>query len=254
MDGFEKYERDYVDRVSKRSPETTESREQASVRRHKDLVESAEKAARGSKLDAWDYAILDMVRREDFSACMVFGTLKTHESLLKLHCHCLIRPLDREPTFDETERAHAFLDSAAFKRYKDRLKKIMTKDVKDRLDLISEILGVSAVTYMVDLTDEGRETLHAKRKEFAVLHEKMRRQYVENRAEFYESAQSYEWALPMMFSMGLTGPMMAYMLASSDAQYAALGHAGAQWADFGHDVHGFGDSDSGLDGDFCIGI
>lgn len=30
---------------------------------------------------------------------------------------------------------------------------------------------------------------------------------------------------------GFAGPVMAYMLASSDAQYGALGHGEAGWAD-----------------------
>ena len=87
-------------------------------------------AALDSPLDEWDHAVLEAVRRDDYSAPLRFGTVRTSEALLKLYCHGMIRRMEREPTFDEQERVQAWMDSAAFKQYADRLKRMMTGDVR----------------------------------------------------------------------------------------------------------------------------
>ena len=236
MDGdFKDYEREYLERINEGITVHAESHEQRKARLHGEHLDDAKKAGTESKLDSWDYAVLDMIRRENLRAPMKFGTLRTCESLLKLHCHGLIRRLDRRPTFDEMERTQAFLDSAAYKQYEDRLKRIMTNEVAERLELISEILGTKRTTDLLDLTDKGKDALKTKRVEIVALYEKMSKQYVKNRTDFYEMASSFEWALPMLVTMGFAGPMMMYMLASSDAQYGSLVHSHVYGSDFGAD-------------------
>ena len=188
-------------------------------------MDSVQKAEVKAELDSWDYAILDMIRREDMHSQMKFGTLKTCKSFLKLYYHDLIRKLDRMPTFDEMERTQAFLDSVVYKQYKDRLGRIMTKKVREQIALVLEILEVHEISDLLELTDKGKDVLRIKREEIAGLYETMNKQYVENRVNFYDAASSFEWALPMLITMGFTGPMMMYMLASSDAQYSNLVHS-----------------------------
>ncbi len=248
-DGFERYEREYLKSVAKEDGSASgESLKQLKARRRMELLDGAKKAGTKSELDSWDYAVLDTIRRGDLHGQMKFGTLRTCESLLKLHYHDLMRKSDREPTFDETERIQAFLDSAAYKQYESRLKKIMTKKVAERLGLVSEILGTKKATDLLDLTDKGRDALKAKRVEIAARYEQMNRLYSANRTGFYEEAPSFEWALPMLVVMGFSGPMMGYMLASSDAQYGSLAHN--HGSGFGTDF----DADFGADGfDFGTG-
>ena len=131
MDGdFESHERDYLARIAKNKPAPAESYEQIKARLRKERTDAAKKAAREADLDAWNYAALEMVRRGDPGAPMKIGTLRFCESLLRLHCHGLVERSGRKPTFDETERIHAFLDSQVFRRYQDRLERIMTEGVR----------------------------------------------------------------------------------------------------------------------------
>ena len=234
---FEFYERDYLERLAKNKSAPVESYEQTTARLHRELVESAKKVARETELGAWDYAALEMVRRGDPGAPMRLGTLRFYESLLRLHCHGLVARLDRRPTFDETERIQAFLDSPAFKQYQDRLERIMTKDVAERLALVAQILGFRDVTDLMDLTRKGGEVLNSKRAEVAALYERIVKQYSKNRVTFYGDAPSYESILPMLLAMGFAGPAIAYVLASSDARYGALG---------GFDAVGTGTSSDGF--------
>ena len=151
------------------------------------------------------------------------------------------------PTFDEMERTQAFLDSVAYKQYKDRLGRIMTKKVREQIALVLEILEVHEISDLLELTDKGKDVLRTKREEIAGLYETMNKQYVENRVNFYDAASSFEWALPMLITMGFTGPMMMYMLASSDAQYSNLVHSQMNWTYFGADGFDAGGFDSEME-------
>ena len=243
MDGnFKRYEREYLKRISDSKTMRVESHDQRKTRFYKGRPDSAQKTEVGSELDSWDYAILDTIRRGDPYSSMKFGTLRIVKSLLKLYYHDLIRKLDREPTFDEIERVQAFLDSAAYKQYKNRLQRIMTEEVQEQISLVLEILEIHEVSDLLELTDKGKDVLGTKRVEIAILYEKMNKQYANDRANFYETAPSFEWALPMLITMGFTGPVMTHMLISSDAQYSNLVHSQMGWADFGacgFEVDGF---------------
>ena len=225
---FERYEDDYLKRLADGESASTKSHEL-----HKECINAVRKTASETELDSWDYAVLEMIRREDLSGQLKFGTMRTYEALLKLYCHGLIERLDREPTFDELERIYAFLDSAVYKQYEKRLSRLMTKDVKIQLDTIHEITGVKDAFDLFDVTNYGTEILKVKRAEIISLYGKMSKQYVHNRTDFYENASLYEWALPMMFVMGFTGSVMVSMMASSGAQYAGLGYGFNAYGDMG---------------------
>lgn len=231
-DDFERYEREYLDRHGKDiRPGTKEWRQL-------ERMEAAKKAATEADLDPWDWVVLEMIRREDPLIPTKVGTVRSTESFLKLFCHGLIARLDRPATFDELERLQAFLDSAEYKQYEDRLAKLMTREVEERLRVVFEITGVRGPEDMWDLTDEGRRALRAKRAEIIELHDRMARQYRVDRTGFYEDAESYAWALPMMVVMGVgSGAMMAYMHSVVDASYGLLDSVGhLEYADIGHDV------------------
>ena len=181
-------------------------------------------AALDSPLDEWDYAVLETVRRDDYSAPLKFGTVRTSEALLKLYCHGMIRRMEREPTFDEQERVQAWMDSAAFKQYADRLKRMMTGKVKARLEMISRILGVDGKSDMLELTDAGSEAVNAKRAEMAAIYEDMDKRHAADGAKFYKDAQSYERFLPTLLAMGFAGAATGAVLASAGAQYSGRGN------------------------------
>ena len=235
---FEEYEREYLKRLAMDKPAPAESYRQRAARLHEELVESAKKEARNTELGSWDYAILFMIRRGDLGAPMKTGTLRYHESLLRLHSHGLVTRLGRRLTFDETERLQAFIDSPAYRQYRDRLKRIMTVEVAGRIALVTEILGTGNAPYLMELTDAGTEALNAKRAEAAELYGKMAMQHTKDRTAFYKDMPSYEGMLPVFFAMGMTGPVMAAMLVSSDIQYNAYDQPGIAEIDLGAD--GFG--------------
>ena len=85
----------------------------------------------------------------------------------------------------------------------------------------------------MDLTDKGHDALRVKRAEITTLYENMNKQYTENKKNFHKLVQSFEWALPMMVTMGFTDPVMTYMLALSDAQYGGLKYDNTDGSDIG---------------------
>ena len=163
-DDFERYEDDYLKRLADGESTSTKSYEL-----HKECINAVRKTASEIELDSWDYAVLEMIRREDLSVPLKFGTMRTYDAFLKLYCQGLIERLDRKPTFDELERIHAFLDSAAYKQYEKRLKRILTNDVKSRLDIIREITSAKDVFDLFDVTNHGTEILKVKRAEIISL-------------------------------------------------------------------------------------
>ena len=229
--GFERYEREYLARrgVDELTPEE---------RRWVARVEAARKAATEAALDPWDYVVLEMARRGNPRISMKVGTMRAAESFLKLFCHGMIAKLDRPPTFDELERLQAFLDSAEYRQYKDRLRKLMTEEVKGRLKVVSEITGVRGPEDMWDLTDKGRGAPRTKRAEIIALHDRMDKQYRADRTAFYKDVESYVWALPMMAVMGIgAGAMMAYVHSVAGASHVMLDSVGhLECADIGHGV------------------
>lgn len=240
-DNFQQYEREYLERRDMDSKPDTKTKEG----RQRKRIEAARKAATEADLDSWDYVVLEMLRREDPRIPMKIGTMRSTESFLKLFCHGLIAKLDRPATFDELERIQAFLDSAEYKQYEDRLNKLMTREVEERLKMVAEITGVHSQKDLLDLTDKGRRALPAKRAEIIALHDRMVRQYRANRTDFYKDAESYVWALPMMVVMGLgTGTMMAYLHSVAGVSCSMLDGIGRlEYADMGYDV----DFDTGFD-------
>ena len=159
MDGdFDRYEAEYLKRLADGKPVSAESYEQHRARLHEEHLNAAKNTASKADLDAWDYAVLEMVRHFDMAGPLKFGTMRTFEAILKLYCKGLIRRLDRGPTFDELERIHAFLDSAAYKQYMKRLNRIITKEVRERLGIIQEITGAKNSTDLLDITKRGEST------------------------------------------------------------------------------------------------
>ena len=203
---FDRYEQEYLERCARESPAAKAIRERR---------DAAKKTAAETDLDSWDYVVLEMIRREDLRISIKLGTMRSAESLLKLFCHGLIIKYERDLTFDELERIQAFIDSAEFKQYEGRLKRLMTPEVKERLRLIAEITGGAQLW---DLTDKGRRELRAKHVQMIALHDQLTKKYENDKAGFYAEVESLAWALPMMVAMGFTtGAIMAHAHSAAGA-------------------------------------
>ncbi len=234
---FERYEREYLERIGNTNSENDEAK-QARLKREYMVKRYSESA-----LDSWDYVVLEMMRRDDMTIPLKLGTMRTAKALLRLHCHGMIHTLDREPTFDEMERLQAFFDSDIFKRYTSNLGKIMTKQAKEFFEMVTEITGARDMTDLYDLTEKGTKALMDKRAKTLEVYQQIDKQYkTETMTNFSQTSKEYNSYLPMMICMGISGPMIGYMLASSDAQYSmqhalanhmAGHHGGVQEIDLG---------------------
>ena len=232
---FEEYEQEYLKRMGL---ETEGEGAVARLRRE----------ASESPLDPWDYAVLEMVRRDDLAIPLKLGTMRAAKSFLKLHCHGMICKPDRKPAFDEMERIQAFLDSAVFDSYKSNLKKIMTREAAAFFQMVAKITGVNDTTDMCKLTPKGQKALAEERARAAKVCEEINRQYRLDSADFYERASEHESHLPLMVIMGLvSGSMLAHMQAASDAQYGILADMAVGNVHFegACGLSGFGDSGFG---------
>ena len=85
MDGdFERYEDEYLKRLADGKSASSKSYEQQKIEVHEEHLNAVRKVASETKLDSWDYAVLEMIRREDLSGPLKLGTMKTSEAFLKL--------------------------------------------------------------------------------------------------------------------------------------------------------------------------
>ena len=178
--------------------------------------------AKNSKLDIFDYAILDMMNRDDYCFSFRFGMLKTCESMLKLYCHGMIEKLDRNPTFEEMEKIAAFIGSHASLQYEKMLEGIMTEEVENRIKLIFGVIEIENPTDMMNITENGTLAVYEKRMEMLDLYENMKSQYESSKKEFTKHISEYEKYMPMLMLMGLQGEMIHYMVFSSNHKYLPM--------------------------------
>ena len=237
---FEQYENDYIRRISQE--QNSIARNMMTVEQMEDILlqENAVKIARKAELNSWDYAILEMLRRNAIGIELKFGTVRTTESLLKLYSHDFIRVVDYEPTFDELEIIQSFLDSSAYKQYLSRLEKIITAEVQKRIELVYRILNISIKSsfwqkikgpnvkmfnHSIELTHAGKKILDVKRTEALMLYEKTNKQYLHNKLEFHQNVETMQpesMMLPLMLAMGLSGAMVGHMASVSGSEYVML--------------------------------
>ena len=159
-----------------------------------------------TNLEVIDYAILHFIYRDDPTASLHFGTLRTVEGLLKLHNRGLIKKSYRDMTFDELEQFTALIKSDWFKNYDGRLHSILTRQVKDRIELVCKLLEIKSSTDLMGLTDEGKMELYKARSEMFNL-------YDDVTTEYEESKTSVDWDkyvkyYPMLSVMGFQGEVM----------------------------------------------
>ncbi len=200
----------------------------ADAERQQDMLNQARTAA----LEPWDFAALEMMRREDMAAPMKVGTMRFTRSMLRLYAHGLVAKLDREPTFDERERINAFRKSPRFKAYADNVKDTATKDDRRYFEDVAAIMQEKDTPEMWDLTDAGVSALEAERQKAMAEYAKLHDRYKNDPAGFYNSTGN-EAYMPLMLAMGMSGPVIGYMAASD------YGHAPDAWAD-GVDFVDFG--------------
>lgn len=184
-----------------------------------------------------------MIKREDLSIHIKCGTMRTTESLLKLNSHGLIQK-QSTPTFDQLERIEAFLDSPQHKQYETRLKRIITKPVKERLELISRIICVKDKRDMLELTDLGESTLKEKRRYAITQYEKMEKLYKEDKGKFFATIHddTEGLMLPLLVAMGISNSIMMHTMISnygfSDYGFSDIGNIEYGELDLGFDFGG----------------
>ncbi len=220
-------------------------------KRQKDLFEEAKTAT----LEPWDFAILEMIRREDMTVAMKVGTMRFTRSTLRLYAHGLIGKIDRESTFDERERLNAFLNSPQFKAYADNVNDTATKqdrlyfkdvaeimqekDTSNMWDLIDVGVSVHGIaktcmhwhTNMWDLTDAGMSALETERQKAMAEYAKLQDKYKNDPAGFHNS-KGNEAFMPLLLAMGISGPMTGYNMATFDHVHS-MSAGGVEFVDLG---------------------
>ena len=193
-------------------------------------------------LDSWDYAILEIIRRQDWFAMLEFGTMRLAKSVLKSGLRAMMYVSERKPTLDERERMQAFLDSPALRAYRSNLKKVATHHDQTFFDEVSAVTGFKMFEAMTGaylppdaeawareagvfegstkLTGAGKRNLEKRSAQARRVHAEIRGMY--GRPDFYERALEHESELPLMVAMGMSDAAIREMLAASDAQYAGL--------------------------------
>lgn len=170
--------------------------------------------ARTATLEPWDFAVLEMIRREDMAVPMKVGTMRFTRSMLHLYAHGLVAELDREPTFDERERLNAFLKSPRFKAYADNVKDTATKYDRRYFEDVASIMQEKDIHAMWDLTDAGVSALETERQKAIAEYAKLQDRYKNDPVGFYNS-RGNETYMPLMLAMGMSGPMIGYIAASN---------------------------------------
>ncbi len=188
--------------------------------------------AKTAALEPWDFAVLEMIRREDMTVPMKVGTMRFTRSMLRLYAHGLVAKLDREPTFDERERLNAFLKSPRFKAYVDNVKDTATKYDRRYFEDVASIMQEKDIHAMWDLTDAGVSALETERQKAIAEYAKLQDRCKNDPVGFYNS-RGNETYMPLMLAMGMSGPMIGYM-AASDCGFASDACAnGVDFVDFG---------------------
>lgn len=205
------------------------------------MADFAENESRASR-DSWDYAVLEIIRRQDWFALLGFGAVRLAKSVMKLGCNAMIYTPNQKPTFDEREHMQVFLDSPELRAYRSNLRKVVTPPEQTFFDEVvnttcfkifevvtgaylspdAEIKAKDAKAFecVTKPTSAGRDRLEERSAQTRRIYDEIRNMYGQD--EFYERARKHESELPLMVAMGMSGAAMEAMLVASDAQYAFL--------------------------------
>ena len=196
----------------------------------------------GNPLDSWDYAILEIIRRQDWFAMLGFGTMRLAKCVLRLDLRGTTHVPDRPPAFDEAERMQEFLDSPALRAYRASLKKVVTPRDQTFFDEVSAMTGFGMFEAMTGaymeadaemwagdsgarervtvLTETGWDRLAGSRARARLIYGEVSGRHAH--PDFYELAGKYESELPLMVAMGMSGHAIRDMLYASDPHNACL--------------------------------
>ena len=166
----------------------------------------------GKPLDSWDYAILEIIRRQDWFAMLEFGTMRLAKSVLKSGLRAMMYVSERKPTLDERERMQAFLDSSALRAYRSNLRKVSTHHDQTFFDEVSAVTGFKMFEAMTGaylqpdaeawareagvfdsttkLTGAGKDKLEKRSAQARRIHAEIRGMH--GRPDFYERALEHE--------------------------------------------------------------
>lgn len=258
-DDVEAYERDYLKRVQeqaaekrmleKEQKEKTAQMEQAQREAER---EEQETYVKRTTFTAWDYVLLESIRRKDPRPRIRIGTMKVLASMERLfRAGWIARPHGKMP-FDDAERLEAFRDSHEYKQYKGRLNRIMTVEYLTKKGSVFNMLGIKKIDDWLILTEEGRRIAKKKRDRLELVWSRMQKLYSDGMtAEFRQASEKNMEYLPLFVMMGfVNGAMMAQMMSDAHVDYPywygdLYGGSSGAWDGSGD----FGDAGGGFDGD-----
>ncbi len=236
---IEAYEKEYLKRLQMDLAEREARR--AKEEEAQEAARNAQRAKLIKTLSAWDYVVLESIRREDLRTPIRIGTMRTIDGMERLF-HCgLVRKLSRKMSFDERERFEAFLDSPEYKQHEKRLVRIMTPEDRSRIDDVIEEIGMEKKDELLEITEEGTQQLKKRRGEMRRLWSRLEGLYYKKgRAGFQKAISGSLTHLPFLVTMGLAnGAIMAYMVSEASPDHLHGIHVGellSLYAGPGHDV------------------
>ena len=216
-----------------------------------------------------DYAGLEAQRRGDLSFAMKVGVIEGLEMSVKLIRVGLLERLDREATLDEKEKMLKFFESPAFKEREKRIRKLMTKEDRNRIKELANEIGMKSEFDVCELTDKGKKVLEEKREEVEQEWKELELCYEqEDKTKFREKVNQWGNHLFLFLIMGFAnGAMMGHMMNKMDTNYEMYMQGMEEMYDTGYtDAGGVieggdvadggdvgGDSSSGGEGGFMDG-
>ena len=184
-----------------------------------------QKSEQDRELSVWDYVVLEFIWRKDPRILMRIGTMRTVDIIHKLSRQALIKKFS-EPSFDEIERHEALLDSPEYKQYRERRKRIMTLEARDKIDSTCRMIKIENIDDMLKPTEAGSRKMRKKRAEMRLLWRKLEDLCDNDRTKFQQEAKENLIYLPLLIAMGMaSGAAMVYMAseASTDHMYGIHG-------------------------------
>lgn len=210
-DDFDDYEDDYLRRLKEQDPEA--------ARRESEKAARQREYASQTTFTAWDYVLLESIRRRDPRVRIRIGTMKVLDGLEKLILAGWIEK-QAKISFDDAERLEAFRDSAEYRQYKDRLSRLMSYKHEAIMRATLDRIGIKKIEDLLVLTEEGRRVAGEQHDKMQSLWNRMRKLYSERSAEFQQMAKDNAVYLPLFFMMGLAnGAVMAQMMIEARVDY-----------------------------------
>jgi len=223
---WKQQEKESIEKIEKeREEKEIKKKEQEELERQenekRDNIEKETVVELIQRLAPKDYFMLEGIRKDDLSIFLKLGSMEQMDIMEKLYRCGLIKKLDRESTFDEKERLLKFMDSVAYKEKENRIKKLMTSDVKERVRKYLDRLGISNVLDIFMITNKGKDLLVDKRKEMGQEWKQLQLLYEQkDKKKFKERVEKTGDSFPLFMILGIQNfTMMSMIMHKMDLQH-----------------------------------